>query len=134
MYNSLYINWTEENNIGIKIIDEQHRGIISAINSLYYFIQIGHKKDIIQPTIITLEQYIKIHFYTEEALMKEAGYPDIAEHVRIHQSWIKESKIIFYEALNNQDTTRLLKFLKDWWMKHIQHEDTKYIPYMKKLL
>ena len=38
MGNLLYIVWNEKNNIGVPIIDEQHRGIVIAINSLYYFI------------------------------------------------------------------------------------------------
>ncbi len=134
MYNNLYINWTDKNNIGIKIIDEQHRGIISAINSLYYFIQTGHQEDIIKPTIVTLEQYIKIHFQTEEALMLEADYPDVEQHIKLHKSWTKKSKVIFYEALNNQDPMLLLKFLKDWWMQHIQYEDIKYTSYIEKIL
>ena len=58
----------------------------------------------------------------------------IDEHIKIHKSWIKKSKIIFYESLNNQDPKLLLKFLKDWWMQHIQHEDIKYISYIEKIL
>jgi len=34
MENNLYIVWNQNNNVGIKIIDEQHRGTISTINSL----------------------------------------------------------------------------------------------------
>jgi hemerythrin len=66
--------------------------------------------------------------------MKEAKYPDINQHINLHNEWIKKSKIIFYESLNNQDTKLLLKFLKDWWMQHISNEDIKYTPYIKKIL
>ncbi len=72
MQNILYIVWTEKNKVGIPIIDEQHRGIISTINSLHYFIQTGQGEQIIRPTLIMLEQYVDIHFKTEEALMWEA--------------------------------------------------------------
>ena len=134
MYNNLYINWTKENEIGIKIIDEQHRGIISTINSLYYFIQTGQKKEIIVPTISALKQYIKIHFQTEEALMLEADYPDLEHHIKLHENWTQEAEKVFDKVLSEKDSALLLKFLKDWWIKHIQNEDIKYTSYIKKIL
>ena len=73
MRNTLYIVWNDDSNLGISIIDEQHRAIVSTINSLHYFIQIGHGNEIIKPTMIMLEQYINIHFQTEEALMAAEG-------------------------------------------------------------
>ncbi len=39
MSNDLYIIWHPDNDLGIPIIDEQHRGLVSAINSLHYFIK-----------------------------------------------------------------------------------------------
>jgi len=56
MKNILYIVWSDNNSVGIPIIDEQHRGIISTINSLHFFIQAGHGDEILKPTLIMLEQ------------------------------------------------------------------------------
>ena len=36
---NLYITWKNEDELGIPIIDEQHRGVVTAINSLFYFMQ-----------------------------------------------------------------------------------------------
>ena len=47
MKTTLYIAWNDDNKLGIPIIDEQYRAIISTINSLHYFMQIGHGDDII---------------------------------------------------------------------------------------
>ena len=30
----LYIRWNESNDLGIEIIDEQHRGVVSMFNSI----------------------------------------------------------------------------------------------------
>ena len=62
MKNNLYIVWTDNNEVGYPIIDEQHRGIISIINTLHYFIQTGKGNEVIKPTMIMLEQYINYHF------------------------------------------------------------------------
>lgn len=70
----LYIVWTEKNILAIPIIDEQHRAIVSIINSLHYYIREGHGDNAMKHTLAILEQYTKLHFNTEEALTEEAGY------------------------------------------------------------
>ncbi|BCO09520.1 hemerythrin [Desulfolithobacter dissulfuricans] len=134
MNNILYIVWSDNNNIGIPIIDEQHRGIISTINSLHYFIQTGHGDEIIKPTMIILEQYVDIHFKTEEALMKKANYPDIKDHIVMHKKLVEKTKNLSIYASSNNDSNIILKFLKEWWLGHINKEDVKYAPFLKKLL
>ncbi len=135
MKNILYIVWNEKNNTGISIIDEQHRGIISTINSFHYLIQNGHTHDIIKPTIIMLNQYTKIHFHTEEELMQKANYPNLDEHLGHHKELLKQTKLLTNEFLhNNSDVNNILKFLRKWWLTHINKEDMKYKPFVKKII
>ncbi len=134
MKNVLYIVWSDENMVGIPIIDEQHRGIISTINSLYYFIQTGHGSEIIKPTLIMLEQYVAVHFKTEEALMAEAEYPALDEHIGLHEDLVEKTRRIAADVNRSKDTDMVLKFLKEWWLGHINREDKKYAPSLKKLI
>ena len=134
MKNILYIVWNEKNNLGISIIDEQHRGLISTINSLYYFIQAGHGNETIDSTMIMLKQYTNVHFKTEEALMAEAGYPAIKEHIALHKELSGKTKKFSIDVNRNDDPDILLKFLKEWWLGHINKEDRKYAPFLKKLM
>lgn len=131
MNNNLYITWKKEYNTGISIIDEQHRGIISTINSLYHFIQDGHGDEILDSTMLTLEQYIKIHFQTEEALLQKANYPEYDSHVKLHKKWSERTRMLSLKE--NTDPTVVLKFLRNWWMEHINIEDRKYIPALNEL-
>ena len=130
----LYIVWNERNDLGIPIIDEQHRGIVTTINSFHYFIQEGHGIDALKPTLNILEQYTSIHFKTEEALLKEADYKGIEEHILLHEGLIKRTKKIAREATSYRDPEIALKFLRDWWLGHINKEDKKYAPYVKSML
>jgi len=132
MKNVLYIVWTERNNTGIPIIDEQHRSIVATINSLYYFLQEGHGPEISASTLAIIEQYAHIHFRTEERLMTEAGYPALKEHVLMHKNLVEKSKGLSYESHMKNEPGIILKFLKEWWMSHINNEDRKYIPDLMK--
>ncbi|MBN1806245.1 MAG: hemerythrin family protein [Sedimentisphaerales bacterium] len=133
MKKGLYIVWSDDNNLGIPIIDEQHRGIVSTINSLHHFIITGHGQKMISPIMVTLQQFTDIHFSVEEALMSEAGYPDFDEHIKLHKTLISKTKEVFDEARKNKDPYMVLNFLKEWWLVHINKQDRKYVPFMEKL-
>ena len=134
MSNLLYIVWGKENELGIPIIDEQHRGLVSAINSFHYFIKEGHGDMAIRPIIMTLVQYIDIHFRTEEPLMRDSGFPDVEEHIARHRKLTQRTQKIAQEALAEGNAYVALEFLKDWWLGHINSIDRQYVPYVKKML
>lgn len=134
MKNILYIVWSDNNKLGIPIIDEQHRGIISTINSLHYFIQTGHEHEIIKPTMTMLEQYTEVHFKTEEALLAEANYPALEEHIALHKELAKRTKKLSIDANRRKDSDMVLKFLKEWWLGHINKKDRQYISFLRKLM
>ena len=122
----LYIVWTEKNNLNIPIIDEQHRGIVSIINSLHYFIKQGLGFQALLPTIIIKEQYSIIHFEAEQLLLKNYGYPDYDNHVLLHSHLRNNISAIKARSFINTDSDAAVNFLKSWWVNHINIEDKKY--------
>ena len=134
MKNMLYIVWNDNNNFGIPIIDEQHRRIVATINSLFCSIREGHGFDALKPTMSILTQYTKVHFRTEEALMVKTDYPVLEEHILLHKELAKKTKDIMQESILYKDANIALKFLREWWLGHINKEDRKYTPYFKKLM
>ncbi len=129
----LYIVWKDHNRLGIPIIDEQHRGIVSTINSLYFFMRSGLGQDALEPTINILKQYTLIHFKTEEAIMHKAAYPGFKEHCRLHDRITKRTNEISSASFDSMDPDVVLRFLRGWWLGHINEEDRKYAPYVLKL-
>lgn len=134
MKNALYIVWQSSSESGIPILDEQHRGIVSAINSLYYFIQNGDAAVAFEPTMDVLNYYTKLHFLTEEALLKAAGYPDIDAHVEIHHRLMDQVRSMAKGYADEDQVRALLEFLKEWWIGHINNEDKQYGAIVKKYL
>ena len=127
----LYIHWKEENALGIDIIDEQHRGIVSVINSYYHYEKKGYSKDALIHTKGILDDMTALHFQTEEALLKEVGYPLLPSHSALHGTLIKKMNSIFEESLKHDDPHIFLRFLKEWWLHHINEEDKKYASHFK---
>ncbi|NLD35749.1 MAG: hemerythrin family protein [Desulfatiglans sp.] len=132
MNNNLYIIWDDRSKLGIPIIDEQHRSLISTINSLYFYIQNRVDWISIKSIMIILQQYTNIHFKTEEGLLEKAGYPDLTNHINLHQKIVVETKRISQNIA--ADPEEILSFLKNWWVHHINYEDKKYVSHMKMAL
>lgn len=127
----LYIKWDEKYNLGIPIIDEQHRAIVSTINTYHYFFARGNEGAALKLTLITLEQYTMTHFMTEENIFKQTEYPESASHKKLHNYLIKRMRDIAIETIQENDPDILLHFLKEWWLSHIRIEDSKYSPHVK---
>lgn len=127
----LFIQWSDLNETGLSIIDEQHRAVVSLINSFHY-----HKFDpfierILVPTAKMTLNLAKIHFLTEEELMTEAEYPGLDEHVLSHEKFYANLITVERECRATKDADGFLAFLKNWWLNHINGYDRMYAPYLK---
>ena len=134
MKSPLLIVWKEINNLGIPIIDEQHRAIVSIINTFNYFLKNGGCKEMFISIINMLDEYTKLHFTTEENLMKEADYEKYEEHMIHHLDIKSRMDRISRDAFQYEDTAELIKILKDWWLNHINVDDRKYVPSVQRIL
>ena len=82
-----------------------------------------------------LVQYTASHFSDEEALQARANYPDINNHKEVHKKLV--AKVLEYgEQLKagKLQAADLMRFLSDWLINHIQGTDSKYVPYVKKVI
>jgi len=77
----LYIAWKDSYCIGIPIIDEQHRCIVSIINSIYYFVEEHRELDVLESVINMMNQYTVIHFNRANALKHSGQQHVIAKAV-----------------------------------------------------
>ena len=127
---SLLINWQPKYNLGIPIIDEQHRGIVSIINSLYYGMQNKNVKGLMGPIIDMLQNYTKIHFQIEESFFTKSDYPDIKPHLDLHQDLISRLAEIRRKSMLDKDPYQLMDFMKQWWTNHICKADMQYRDYL----
>ena len=125
----LFIVWNESNAVGIQLLDEQHRGIVSIINTFYHLMH-GKKDHQLLYSIIsdTMRTYSKLHFITEESFLDIANYKDIAEHKKTHEKLFHQIDVIERQCIKENDAEPLLEFLKYWWLRHINVDDKQYAP------
>jgi len=123
-----YFEWFDELSVKVKEIDEQHKMLISMINSLREAMLAGKGREVQKVTIEAMVDYATLHFGTEEKYMQAFGYPEYAEHKAEHGSFTKKA-IELKERVNRAGfvlTLEILEFLKTWLVSHIKGTDRRY--------
>lgn len=130
-------SWKVEYNLGIDVIDSQHQQIVDYINELSYAINRGDNDEVYE-VLEKLKDYCLDHFDFEEQLMQQAGYILLEAHQGVHRRFKERVDNIQEELLQGKDpmsvARRVRTWLMTWLIKHIQHEDIDYVPYVKKIL
>ena len=130
---NIFIIWKPEYSLGIPIIDEQHRGIVSTINSLHYSMQNNYVKEILTPIIDMMYDYTRIHFHIEESFLEKIDYPNAATHKALHRELSLRLESMGSHSILDRDPYLFLDFLKNWWINHICKEDLIYRNYFVSL-
>ena len=129
---NILIVWQPSFNLGIPIVDEQHKGIVSTINSLCFAIQNKHGNEMLRPVIGMVNEYTRIHFEIEEDFLKKCGYPDLEKHRALHKELTQALSHTSKDSIWNKDPQEFLTFLKDWWINHICKEDQAFTQYLSR--
>ena len=124
------IVWKPDYDLKIHIVDEQHRGIVTAINSLYYGMQSKHSGDMLMPVFKIMHEYAHIHFRTEEEFLEKSAFPDATSHRALHRELTDRLSKVGEESVLHHDPHQLMDFLKKWWIGHIRDKDRVFRDYL----
>jgi hemerythrin len=122
------LDWSDKYSVGVKAMDNQHIALIEIVNKLHAAMSKGLALDITAPLLRELVAYTQEHFAAEEALIRNAKFPNFAGHQALHRELIHQIED-FTARLNLGQITlniQLMTFLRDWLANHIMKEDKQY--------
>ena len=123
--------WQDDPNIGIEVIDNQHKRNVEMLNHLHVAQQ-GLQRLAVADVIDELVDYTMSHFAFEEELMEEAGYPFGAAHKRVHEIFGKRVSDYRLRFQAGEDVTDELRtMLSRWLFNHIRGDDKAYAETVK---
>jgi methyl-accepting chemotaxis protein/hemerythrin len=128
-----YMPWSKELELGVSLIDDQHKQLIKLINELYNGIQDNKGKVILEKILDDLVQYTVYHFDTEEDIFRKYGYSGEKEHVQIHEN-LKATVSELKQKVQSGEAVigfNVISFLENWIKNHILIEDRKYVNLFK---
>ena len=124
--------WTPDLATGNALLDEQHKAIFEWLAELQS--AASEERTLFGAYAITrLKNFTRTHFAAEEALMKEAGFPGLAEHITEHEAFRARLAEIHLKSIGEDVSPETVRFLTDWLTHHIAETDMAYVPSLKKL-
>lgn len=119
------VTWSDAYNVNVGAIDAQHQEMLKLANNLHASAESGEDKDNLQEMLSELVDYTRMHFATEEELMKKHDYPDYPKHHKEHKILLQHMESIlgavsigkFPNFYANYDVST------DWMFNHISESD-----------
>lgn len=125
------VEWHEDLSVGIDEIDGQHKALFKAVNAFLDSVENSSNMDDVSVVLSFLEEYVGVHFDTEERAMKQHGYPLFDEHVAQHQhfsetvTYLKEKYLEWGWGTTSTLKVMLQRKLVDWLTEHVTVADKK---------
>ena len=129
------ITITKDMEVGVALIDEQHKELIKRLNAVTEMGAQAVSKEETQKTINFLEEYVIRHFRDEEGLQRQCGYKKYDWHRGQHQSYIDAFKKMKEEFAAHgpsaKFTVNLNTSLINWIVNHIKVVDVELGKYYR---
>jgi hemerythrin-like metal-binding protein len=121
--------WDKSWETGNATIDSQHKTLIKAINDLLEACSKGQGRSKIADTVKFLREYTATHFGDEERLQQSSGYPDYANHVKLHNYFKGVVAEIETKLAKEGATITVISDINSkcatWLINHIKTQDKK---------
>jgi len=121
----LILEWNESLDIGVSVIDAEHRYLVSLINNLHDRAHDPRADRDLGSLFAHLLRYTEVHFRNEEALMQSCAYPALVQHKAQHEALIESLETLSEAFLNgsDHDRARVMEFLRRWLIDHVSRDD-----------
>ncbi|MDR2477418.1 MAG: bacteriohemerythrin [Treponema sp.] len=127
--------WDSSLETGHAKIDDQHKQLVAALNSIIEAAQKGKGQDEIFKTLDFLTGYTIMHFSTEEKLQVQYDYPDYLVHKRYHDEFKAAVSKLTNRLVKEGPTEEMLGIVTttigDWLLNHIKGDDFRMAAFVK---
>jgi len=124
-----HIPWEARYEVGIEVIDGQHRQLLELVNRLSDDLGAGRDFDQLVESLRELVRYTEHHFATEERLMDEVGAG--AERHRSEHRRLIDGLMRYTVSLDAGAVSRSSRFLQDWLFRHIDEVDRPFAAFLR---
>lgn len=127
------IQWSDDLSVGVKEIDDQHQNFLKLLNRLYDLIYQSKDRQELGALLADLAAFANDHFKTEEKYFDQFQYELADEHKEEHRQLL-QSVVDFQTAFKSGQSEidqKLVDFLEDWLVGHLENQDHKYIQCFK---
>jgi hemerythrin-like metal-binding protein len=115
-------------------MDDQHGILMDTANELRLALVHGSGREQVSEILDRLIEFTRMHFFSEEQLMDQTGFPGLVEHRAAHHrllaAMIQSAHGLQYGE--GGQTRQLLCALRDGYLEHFGSLDREYGPWLNK--
>lgn len=116
------IKWIAAYEVGIAMIDKQHRELAGHINDLVESLQRGDAPSVMSDKLASTIAYTQFHFASEERLMNEHGFSGAATRREAHAHLLDDLRN-FPTAHDVRSLSLTARFMQEWLLRRIATMD-----------
>lgn len=115
----ILMGWQDSFNQHKKIIDEQHRAIITTVNSIYYLHTKADERNLIKHVMYLYSQ-LQLHFQTEMHILRQHESPQLASYEKGADAFLDSLLNLCDTYTDESQTQQLFEQFKHWWESHLE--------------
>ncbi len=118
---------------GFKRIDADHRFQARLMEALESAVKRGQSAELGRGLLRDLEEHARAHFQTEMFLMRDNGYPQLAEHLREHEGLLRQLTELRASAVNGKRTiaAEAVEEIRRGWGEHVARMDRELEDFLR---
>lgn len=129
------LRWDKRYLVGQAQIDREHQELFNSVNEFYVAFMLDQDRRRVLALLDGLVDYTRRHFASEDAMMKESGFPGLeahrAQHVKMFEQVFALQEKFREPAANPTHAT--VQFLRSWLNDHILQHDLVFGAYLGNL-
>lgn len=119
------VTWRDEYNVNVEEIDTQHRKMLELVNKLHAAVEARADKHDLELLLADLVDFTRVHFSTEEQLMKTHDYSELGEHHKEHRLLLRYLTDLVHAVSSGKSLCFYSDYdvSTDWALIHIAEHD-----------
>ena len=119
------VTWRDEYNINVEQLDSQHQKMLEIVNNLHAAVEARENKSVLRDMLVELAEFTRVHFSTEEDLMKKYSFPDFQDHQIQHRLLLQHLNDLATAVSIGKHPTFYSDYdvSTDWALVHISEYD-----------
>jgi len=128
------IKWDDKFEIGHPRIDAEHKIFLGLIHDLDRGVKDGDSRDRLRRIISEIQLYARFHFLSEENIMTDVGYPELASHRDEHRRLLGllDDRVQVFVSDDTRSGAEIVDFVFEWFALHTTKVDRDISEYIRR--
>lgn len=113
-------------------MDDQHGILMDTMNELRLAAMSGRGREQVSELLDRLIEFTRMHYWSEERLLEQSGFPRLAEHRAAHQSLLAQMLELAHRLQygDGAEMHAVLEQLREGYIGHTEGMDQAYGPWL----